>query len=81
MKEPIRIKEKYKVVPSKEPDGKLTYIVVYESETTQGCNYQRVFKGNYRECLNKKDELERRKRDVRKSKGISSRIFRRKSYN
>ena len=57
-----KLKEKYKIEKSKEPvDGK-NYIVVFESETLSGFNYQRVFKGTYEECQKMKKFFEKRRR-------------------
>lgn len=47
----------YRVEESKYPDNEGKYILVYESESTQGYNYQRVFKGNKRECYREKRRL------------------------
>jgi hypothetical protein len=44
----------YRVEESKYPDNEGNYILVLESETERGCNYQRVFKGNKRECYREK---------------------------
>ena len=44
----------YRVEESKYPDNEGNYILVLESETEKGCNYQRVFKGNKRECYREK---------------------------
>lgn len=53
----IAKKQAYVVEKSNEPDGEKEYIVVYESETDKGCNYQRVFKGTFKECHKLKNQL------------------------
>lgn len=54
-----------KVEPSKLPEGNKTHILVLESQTVHGWNFQRIFKGTRRECLEKKKELEE-KHDTKK---------------
>lgn len=53
----ITKKQCYVVEKSNEPIGEKEYIVIYECETDKGCNYQRVFKGTFKECKKLKDEL------------------------
>ena len=47
----------YVVEKSNEPEGDKEYIVVYESETENGYNTGRVFKGTFKECQKLKNEL------------------------
>lgn len=47
----------YKTQKSNYPDDEGKYIVIYESETARGCNYKKVFKGEYRECKDLEKEL------------------------
>lgn len=56
----LKLKERYKVIKSGEPEDDKTHIVVYESETLRGYNCQRVFKGSYQKCHKIKDALEKR---------------------
>jgi hypothetical protein len=56
----LKLKERYRIVKSREPEDDKTHIVVYESETLRGCNCQRVFKGSYQKCRKIKDALEKR---------------------
>lgn len=46
-----------RVEESKYPDEDGKYILVLESETERGCNYERIFKGNKRECYREKRRL------------------------
>ena len=48
---------KYKVERSKYPEDNKTHLVVRYSVSSHGYNIQRVFKGTYKECVNKKKEL------------------------
>lgn len=54
---PIR-KVKLKVEPSLNPEKEKTHILVLESETEHGWNYERIFKGRRRECLELKKKME-----------------------
>lgn len=56
----LKLKERYRVVKSREPEDDKTHIVVYESESLRGYNCQRVFKGSYQKCQKIKDALEKR---------------------
>ena len=49
--------KKYKVEKSEFPEDNKTHLVVMYSNTMYGVNYQRVFKGTYKECVAKKEEL------------------------
>ena len=42
---------KYKVEKSKFPEDNKTHLVVRYSTSQYGINYQRVFKGTYKECV------------------------------
>lgn len=53
------LKNEYEVVPSKEPDREGTHIVLHKTKTLRGCNYQRVFKGKFKECVKEKNRLEK----------------------
>ena len=54
----MRIK-KYTVEKSNYPDEEGTHLVIMHSVTQYGDSYQRVFKGSRKDCLAKKDELEK----------------------
>lgn len=54
----VRLVDKYQVSPSKEPDEEGKYVLFHITKTLRGCNYQRVFKGNYRQCYKEKRRLE-----------------------
>lgn len=73
----IKLKNKYRIVESKEPEDKATHVLWYESETLRGFNYQRVFKGTKEEC----ERVKKEKENVPKPKITSFKLFRRKSYN
>ena len=73
----IKIKSLYRILESKEPKDKETHVLWYESETTRGINYQRVFKGTKEEC----ERVKKEKENVPKPKVSSFKLFRRKSYN
>lgn len=70
----LRLQDKYQVEPSKEPDDEGKYIVFHITKSLRGCNYQRVFKGSFKECHNEKEKLEKiRKENIKKyihKKGI-----------
>lgn len=61
-----RLVDVYKVVPSKEPVNDKTHIVLHETKTLRGCNYQRVFKGTKEECLEEQERLTKNKRMLAK---------------
>lgn len=48
---------KYKVEKSNYPEGSNKYLVVKYTTSKYGMNIQRVFKGTYKECLEKSKEL------------------------
>ena len=73
-RKPKKIKSKYVIERSKEPDQEGTHILWYESETEHGCSFKRVFKGTYQQCL---EEKEKRCKNVRKSKGYSFKLLKR----
>lgn len=58
-----RLIDKYKVEPSNDEKGK--YIVFHITRSLRGCNYQRVFKGNYRECYKEKRRLENEQKNFK----------------
>lgn len=61
----MRLIDKYKVEPSNDEKGK--YILFHIIESLRGCNYQRVFKGSFKECHNEKENLEKiRKENIKK---------------
>lgn len=60
----VKLKEKYKIELSKEPEDDKKYIVVFESETLAGYNYQRIFKGTYKQCKKMKIFFEKRRRKI-----------------
>lgn len=47
----------YKVEKSKYPEDNKTHLVIRYSTSQYGINYQRVFKGTYKECIMKAKEL------------------------
>jgi hypothetical protein len=55
---PVKIKNRYFIERSKEPEGLNTHILFYESETLSGVCIKRVFKGTYQECRKEKEERE-----------------------
>lgn len=52
----MRLIDKYQISPSKEPDAEGKYILFHIVKTLRGCNYQRVFKGSYKECLKEREK-------------------------
>lgn len=52
-------KVKLKVEESLYPEKENTHILVLESSTEHGWNFQGLFKGTRKECLEKKKELEK----------------------
>lgn len=60
----VKLKEKYRIQKSLEPEDDKKYIIVFESETLNGYNFQRVFKGNYEECKKMKKIFEKRRRKL-----------------
>lgn len=73
---------KYKVIRLNEPEGDITHQLVYESKTKRGesggfgCGIRH--RGTYRECLERKRELEN---GIRESKETSSMVFTETPYN
>lgn len=59
----MRLIDKYKVEPSNDEKGK--YIVFHITKSLRGYNYQRVFKGNYRECYKEKRRLENEQKNFK----------------
>ena len=55
----LRLVDKYHVEKSKEPNEHGNYILIHETKTLKGFNYQRVFKGNFKECHEEKKKLEK----------------------
>ncbi len=53
----IRIMNKYVIQKSKEPDDEGDYVLFHETSSKRGMNCQRVFKGTYKECLERKREI------------------------
>ena len=51
--------KKFIVEKSNYPDALGTHMVIMHSKTEHGENYQRVFKGTRKECLEKKKEFEK----------------------
>ena len=60
-----RIKDKYTIRESKEPEGRKTHILYHETETPHGCNYQRVFMGTLQACRKEKEKRENAKKKKR----------------
>jgi len=52
-------KVNFRVEKSKYPEEENTHIVVLESSTEHGWNFEGIFKGTRRECIEKKKELEK----------------------
>lgn len=61
----LRLQDKYQVEPSKEPDDEGKYIVFHITKSLRGYNYQRVFKGNYRECYKEKRRLKNEQKNFK----------------
>lgn len=57
-----KIKDKYSIKESREPEGRKTHILYHETETPHGCNYQRVFKGTLQACRKEKQKREKTKK-------------------
>lgn len=51
-------KIKLKIEKSEFPDEEGTHLVVQYTATEHGYGYRRLFKGTYKECMEKKKELE-----------------------
>lgn len=49
---------KFKVEKSQYPEDAKTHLVIMKSNSKYGINYQRVFKGTWKECVAKKKEFE-----------------------
>lgn len=77
----MRVK-KYIIEKSNYPDETGTHLLIMHSSTEYGENYQRVFKGSYKECLLKKEKLQRLekrggKSGKRNARNKTTRIFKR----
>lgn len=59
---------------SKYPEEENTHILVLESSTEHGWNYEGIFKGTKKECMEKKKELE----EEYEPKGTFASLFRKK---
>lgn len=55
----MRLVDKYKVEKAKKPSDHGDYILFHETKTLRGYNYQRVFKGSFKECHVEKRRLEK----------------------
>lgn len=73
----IKRKVNLRVEKSLYPEGENTHILVLESSTEHGWNFEGIFKGTKKECIEKKKELEENNEPKRKN----FRIFRKKSNN
>lgn len=51
-------KIKLKIEKSEFPDEEGTHLLVQYTATEHGYGYRRLFKGTYKECIDKKKELE-----------------------
>ena len=51
------IKKELVIKKSCYPEDNAKYILYYHIETKHGCNWRRIFKGNYRECFKYKRNL------------------------
>ena len=78
----MRIK-KYIVEKSNYPDQTGTHLLIMHSSTKYGENYQRIYKGSYKECLAKKAKLERleKKNGKRNARNKITRISKREQNN
>lgn len=47
------------------PEGENTHILVLESSTEHGWNFEGIFKGTKKECIEKKKELEGLENDTK----------------
>lgn len=75
--------KKYIVEKSNYPDDNGTHILIMHSSTPHGENYQRIFKGSHKECLAKKEKLQRLEKRGKKNvktntRNKATRIFKRK---
>ena len=52
-----KIKKELLIEKSRYPEDNAKYILYYHIETKHGCNWRRIFKGKYRECLDYKRSL------------------------
>lgn len=66
-KKKLERKVKLKVEKSNYPEGENKYILVLESSTEHGWNFEGIFKGTRKECLAKKNELEEKNGTKRKT--------------
>lgn len=55
----MRLTDKYRVEPSREPNEHGKYILRHITVTLRGYNYQRVFKGSFKQCHAEKKRLEK----------------------
>ena len=51
------IKKEFVIEKSKYPEDNAKYVLYYHIESKYGSNWRRVFKGNYKECINRRKEL------------------------
>lgn len=75
--------KKYIIEKSNYPDDTGTHILIMHSSTEYGENYQRIFKGTRKECLVKKEKLQRLEKRGKKngktnSRNKTTRVFKRK---
>lgn len=49
-----KIKKELIIEKSNYPEDNAKYILYYHIETKHGCNWRRIFKGKYKDCINYK---------------------------
>ena len=65
----MRLIDKYKIEKSKYPNEHGNYILFHITKTLRGCNYQRVFKGSFKDCYKEKQRLEKeRTKEIKRKK-------------
>ena len=52
-----KIKKELLIEKSRYPEDDAKYILYYHTETKQGCNWRRIFKGTFKECIDYKRSL------------------------
>lgn len=70
----LRLVDKYQVELSREPDKGGKYVLFHITKSLRGFNYQRVFKGSYKDCHKEKARLENEKKENQYIKPIKRNI-------
>ena len=52
-----KIKKELLIEKSRYPEDDAKYILYYHTETKHGCNWRRIFKGTFKECIAYKRSL------------------------